>query len=393
MSNNQSDKLALKLFGIFALCFAAEACFLPYVAVYYGEQGIPAMEIGILSSVAALCAVLVQPVWSMLADRTGRTVLILRLVVLAAMISVSLFAAAKGFVALFFVNILYFSFQTCVTPLGNALAMNEEKRKAQSYSFIRMGGSLGYVAAAAVSGTIVKADSRLSFALTAGMYLMMFLIAIRIPEQKTGIQTEEKKTSEGNRKERLLTPQVLFVLLLACAVQVMVSHNSSFLGPYLVEMGYSADHIGYAMMFCALSELPVYFLANRIGKKVPVLVILLLATGALGVRGLLLAKAGSFEMVVLAQILAGISFMTFYYNSVIYLGSLVSEAMRVRIQSALVVAQLGIGNIIGNVGGGWLIERRGMAATYQVLGTGMIVFTIVMAILYFIIRRSVNEKK
>lgn len=392
MSNNQSDKLVLKLFGIFALCFAAEACFLPYVAVYYGEQGIPAMEIGILSSVAALCAVLVQPVWSMLADRTGRTVLILRLVVLAAMVSVSLFAVAKGFVALFFVNILYFSFQTCVTPLGNALAMNEEKKKEQSYSFIRMGGSLGYVAAAAVSGRIIKADSRLSFALTAGMYLLMFLIAIRIPEQKTGLQTE-RKASEGNRKERLLTPQVLFVLLLACAVQVMVSHNSSFLGPYLVEMGYSADHIGYAMMFCALSELPVYFLANRLGKKVPVLVILLLASGALGVRGLLLARASSFEMVVLAQILAGISFMAFYYNSVIYLGRQVSEAMRVRIQSALVVAQLGIGNIIGNVGGGWLIERRGMAATYQVLGTGMMVFTIVMAILYFIIRRSVNEKK
>lgn len=393
MNSSQSDKLALKLFGIFALYFAAEACFLPYVAVYYGEQNIPAMQIGILTSVAALCAVLVQPVWSILADRTGRTVLILRLVVLAAMISVSLFAVAKGFVALFMVNILYFSFQTCVTPLGNALAMNEEKRKAQSYSFIRMGGSLGYVVAAAASGVIVDKDSRLSFALTAGMYLMMFLITMRIPEQKTEIQVRTTRSSEDMKKEHLLTPQVLFVLSLACAVQVMVSYSSSFLGPYLVEMGYGANYIGYAMMFCALSELPVYFLANKIGKKIPILALLLIATGALGVRGLILAKAGSFAMVVLAQVLAGISYMTFYYNSVIYLGSLVSEAMRVRIQSALVVAQMGFGTIIGNVGGGWLIERLGTASTYQGIGTGMIIFTIVLAVLYLMIRRSVNEKK
>lgn len=61
-----------------ALSYISGATFTPYITTYYKSRGVSVAQIGVLTAVGPLIALFPQPLWGVLADRTGRHLLFLR---------------------------------------------------------------------------------------------------------------------------------------------------------------------------------------------------------------------------------------------------------------------------------------------------------------------------
>jgi len=392
ISHDGERTIILRLLCFYGLIYIAEAFFLPYITTYYSSQGMTPLKIGILSSIGPICAILVQPFWAARSDRSGKGILILRIVIPATMISVMLFPLSNNFSALLLINTVFFSFQTCIVPLGIAMTVSSLENTGYSFSSVRIGGTLGYAIAAAASGSLIQSDHRWSFVLTGAAYLLLFLLTLTLHD-KPRVITKTAVSRQQSARHLLFKPRILFVLVLACATQIVGSCYSSFLGPYMMESEFHEADIGRAMMISALGELPVFLLMDRIRKQTSTFIVLLIASGILGIRTLLPSVTADFGVIAVAQFLGGVAYMLVYYNCVIFLGSETLEHLRSRAQSALVVVQVGIGSIVGNIGGGFLVGKKGIALTYQIFSGALLVLVMGMAIIYiFLIRKRTDQE-
>ena len=67
------------LFAFNALFYVPGATFGAYIGVYYRSKGMNVSQIGLLSAIGPLLALILQPLWGILSDRRGRHMAVLRL--------------------------------------------------------------------------------------------------------------------------------------------------------------------------------------------------------------------------------------------------------------------------------------------------------------------------
>ncbi len=67
------------LFAFNALFYIPGATFGAYIGVYYRSRGMDVSQIGLLSAIGPLLALVMQPLWGVVSDRKGRHMTVLRL--------------------------------------------------------------------------------------------------------------------------------------------------------------------------------------------------------------------------------------------------------------------------------------------------------------------------
>lgn len=172
------------------------------------------------------------------------------------------------------------------------------------------------------------------------------------------------------------------VLGLAFVSQMGLSFYTGFIGPYILEKGYTQSTIGVINSISALSEVPVLFYINRMLRKHGTIKILFLSCFLMGIRILLPIRSGIIG-IVLAQLLQGVTYMTMYYSCAVYISTCVYEKYQTKGQSILNVVQLGLGAIVGNLVGGKLIRLLGYEKGYLLMAGITTLMTICALIVYF----------
>lgn len=161
-----------------------------------------------------------------------------------------------------------------------------------------------------------------------------------------------------------------------------LSFYTGFIGPYILEKGYTQSTIGVINSISALSEVPVLFYINRMLRKHGTIKILFLSCFLMGIRILLPIRSGIIG-IVLAQLLQGVTYMTMYYSCAVYISTCVYEKYQTKGQSILNVVQLGLGAIVGNLVGGKLIRLLGYEKGYLLMAGITTLMTICALIVYF----------
>jgi MFS family permease len=188
---NWRSRVILQLLCFYALIYIAEAFFVPYITAYYKLQGMTPLEIGILSSIGPICAIVVQPFWAIKSDRSGKRLTLLRKIIFMAAVSVMFFPVAKSFSSILFFNILFFSFQTSIVPLGNTMSASKLWNTGYDFSRVRVGGTLGYAFAAAISGPLVEHNQHWIFILTGAAYLLLLFVTLTLKEKGSNESSSE----------------------------------------------------------------------------------------------------------------------------------------------------------------------------------------------------------
>ena len=366
------ERTILYLFSINAIIYIASGFYTPFLSAYYAQKGIDAEKIGILLMIGPCVVLLIQRFWAKISDRTGKRKEVLLVTIVGSGFSMLLYYLGNSFLCMFFATVVVTSFTTAVIPLSDAILIARSLKEGYSYSIIRLGGTLGYAVMTICAGMYLKTRPQMQFVFAFFAYMILFCFCIGINE-----------VVQENKQNRIFKNRDVYIVLgLAFISQMGLSFYTGFIGPYILEKGYTQSTIGVINSISALSEVPVLFYINRMLRKYGTIKILFLSCFLMGIRILLPIRSGIIG-IVLAQLLQGVTYMTMYYSCAVYISTCVCEKYQTKGQSILNVVQFGLGAIVGNLVGGKLIHLLGYEKGYLLMAGIITLMTICALIVYF----------
>ncbi len=389
-------RTGLNLFLISAFTYISFSLYAPFLSSYYSKAGISAVEIGILLTLGPVSSILVQPVWAIISDRTGRRKAVLSIVVLGSAFAVLSYYIGNTFLTFFLASTLLAIFSNSIVPLSDAILLRSAQKNHLDFSKIRMGGTIGYATFVIIAGMIIKHNSHVAYLMGFAGFMVLFLIVRLLPKSESDsddmtVKLNSNLTSDSKTKRSLLhifeSKQIYFLLAIAFISQVGLSFNFSFLGVYMLNMGLTEGTIGFTNSIAALSELPILFLINRVLNKVSTGKITIFACLLLALRIITVTGENLF-FVILSQMLHGITFMTIYFSCAVFISKNVRPENQSKGQSILALIQTGIGSIVGNILGGYLVDLYGLKSAYVMMSILIITIAGLIALLQYIYQRK-----
>lgn len=381
--NNPSFTLLLMLN---TFIYISAALYSPFLSTYYAQQGLSSSQIGILRTISSISCVLIQPLWARRSDKTGKAKHYAALVVLGVMLSLYTFYIGNSFWNFFFSSFLLTIFSTSVSPLIDAIVVRNADRLHYNFALIRMGGTVGYAIISLVVGIYLKKNPSYQFLFASISYAFLLFLIFRLPNSENHQPIAEPKPYNFKHLFQLadifVSKNIYFVLAFAFIYQLGASFLGSFMGVYVVSLGYSQAQVGMLSCVQAVSEVPVLLLLPKLNKKFNGLHLIAIASVLMGIR-LLVASGGSLTFLILAQAMQGITYMVIHFGAITYISSHVKSGKSSQGQSVLYIVQTGIASIIGQVIGGFTIDTIGIRLSYITVGIFVVITTvIIMAVLF-----------
>lgn len=374
---------------VFLLSFASLGSWMPSLSLWLEDEGMPGAVMGWLAAIPWLVMLVVQPFWGILADRAGK----MRCFHIAILAAAALFAllplAAKGTVLTGIMILLFSLFQTPVLPLLDSLTLDHAaQHPGISYSSLRFWGAPGFGLGAWLAGMLTPTyGSSVIFYLSA-----LFLLLAWLPARKFAVVPPSVAAADLSFKElgRTLSNRVLLIFLgVVMLVSVAQSVSSFFLTVYMREIGASPNVTGTAIGIQALSELPFYFIAAWLLRRMAPGKVLIIAIFGTSLRLLLYYLNSNPYAVIGIETLNGVTWTLLWLACVEFVNAQVPAQWRTTGQSLLWAMYFGAGAVLGNIGIGALYESIPMQ---QIAGIGSaLVLLTGMAALPLLIR-SAGEK-
>lgn len=359
--------------------FAAVAFVSPFMVLYYQDLGFTGTQIGVLTGISPLIIFFSAPLWTGLADTTQRHRYFMSAAILMGAICLLLFPLVSAFWLVFLAAIVLFFFMAPVTPFSDSAAMFMLGEQKDMYGRIRLGGTIGYGLAATISGMFVQ-NFGLRFAFW-GSAVLMFLGFIVSQKLVYG-----KSTSEGPAKGRirllLSNPRWILFLIVAFSAGMGMAAYNNYLFPYMKDLGASESFMGLVVLVGTLSEIPVLFFSNYLIKRFNSYGLYMMSMFITGLRMILFAVFNSPGMILIIQLLNGVTFATMWIAGVTYADENTSPGLSATAQGLFNAMVLGIGNAVGGFVGGLLLERIGGAGLYLVFGVATLLIVSAIAILH-----------
>jgi Sugar phosphate permease len=242
----------LRLNALFLGFFFAFGAFYPLLSRFLEAKGFSGTEIGVLTAVGPIVAIVTQPVWGLLCDATQRP---LRVLTVAAVMSGTIalgFLVADGFAVILVLLVGLHLFQSAIVPISDSLALRFARESGVSYGNIRLWGAVGFATAAFVAGRAADAFGLgVLFPLYAAALFASLWVVRRLPDQ--GEETGHVRLWRGLRDLLSLPSYALFVLS-AFLVFGPINGNNVYFGLLYQALGGSVAGIGVAFLLFAGSE-------------------------------------------------------------------------------------------------------------------------------------------
>jgi PPP family 3-phenylpropionic acid transporter len=246
----------------------------PFMTLFYRSQNLSGTEIGWISTISAICAMLAAPVWMRLSGQGERRRRALQWMHLAGLITIVAVSQQHTFVWLAVLVGLFELAVVGIQPASDTMTVKilESTTKA-GFGSVRVWASLGWAIMAVVGGVIIQRTSYLSgFLAYAGTLGLAVLILFGIRAERVDDGTLPEKTIEKrkNWKDSLasLRTPIFWGLALALVVQWATQIGVQTFEPvYLKHLGAPDTIIGVAGGMGATIELGGMFLADRLTRR------------------------------------------------------------------------------------------------------------------------------
>ena len=290
---------------------------------------------------------------------------------------------AKGFsltmISFGIISALDFCGATVIDTWINQMTLRDETI---DYGMIRSAGSIFYATTAIVSGyLIVPLGINFLFWLHMGSLAVAILLAVTFadpnklpllePDRFAGEDAPDETFAQSIRTMMKNRP---FVIFLICGTMYYFATRAvnGFMQVIINYIGGDASTYGVSVFLYCVGEFLLMRLASRLlrrGMKLPVLFIT--ATAGLGLRILLLGVLKTMTGVMLTQILLSVGFASYLRFNIDYVASLVPRQYAGRAILISVAVTQGLGSIIGNLAGGYLLASVGVPVYCFICGGAM----------------------
>lgn len=290
---------------------------------------------------------------------------------------------AKGFswtmISFGIISALDFCGATVIDTWINQMTLRDETI---DYGMIRSAGSIFYATTAIVSGyLIVPLGINFLFWLHMGSLAVAILLAVTFADpNKLPLLEPDRFAGEGAPDEtfaqsiRTMMKNRPFVIFLICGTMYYFATRAvnGFMQVIINYIGGDASTYGVSVFLYCVGEFLLMRLASRLlrrGMKLPVLFIT--ATAGLGLRILLLGVLKTMTGVMLTQILLSVGFASYLRFNIDYVASLFPRQYAGRAILISVAVTQGLGSIIGNLAGGYLLASVGVPVYCFICGGAM----------------------
>ncbi|MGB4334622.1 MAG: MFS transporter [Chromatiaceae bacterium] len=352
-----------RLSSFYLFYFASLGALLPFWGVYLQDQGFTALAIGQLMAILQATKIVAPNVWGWLADRTGRTLSIIRLASLLSWLAFLGIFAVQGFWGTALVMIVFSFFWNASLPQMEVVTINHLGARMRRYAGIRLWGSVGFILAVTVLGVLVQRQGSgvvplMALALQVGIWITSLLVVER--------PVESRPSAEGISILSLARrPEVAAFLL--CGFFMQISHGVyyAFYSIYLTEAGYASGTIGAFWAWGVVVEVLVFAIMHHLLERFGARRVLLTSLGLAVVRWLLIGAFVSEPVVlILAQALHAATFGAFHAGAIHLTHHYFTGRLQGRGQALFGSLVYGAGGAVGSLGSGLLWSTAGPQATF-----------------------------
>ncbi len=354
------------------------AVYLTFMPVYLNHIGLSKTAIATLLSFGPLVAILAQPVWGGIGDRSKTKNLVLQILLLGSSLSVLLFYVSNEYFYLMVIICLVAFFQTSVYPLSDAITLEYVSKTNWNFGPIRLAGTIGFAIMSVGFGLIAQKQIESIFVVYSLIMLFSLLICYKLPRVKGHQSTGRKVSIFVLLKNRKL---VIF-LLLSFIVQITLGYYYAFFPIYYREMGATNTLLGWSMVFSALSEIPFLLFAHKIIKKFGIPTVLLATAFFAGVRWIFFYFVQNPYIVLPIQMLHGVIFIVLAVTMAMYINEEVPIELKASGQTMYGLISLGVARIVGSIVGGVASEYFGLRDVFLYSAIVAFVTFIVFAIVF-----------
>lgn len=347
--------------------FSLFAIFLSFLPVYLSSLGLPETEIGLMIGTGGFIGLFSQPFWGVVSDRRKSiTKILLLTLAVSTVLGFALFRAVSPWALVPLVGLMYFFFMP-TDSLVESLNFQSALRRKVNYGSIKMFGALGYATASFAIGYLTDWTGPSGFAwVFLGYGVATWLIGFA----QEDVEASAKPLKLAELKAFLGQKSTISFLLLIFLLALPHRTNDTYIGIYIREMGGSFSIVGTTWFVMTMVEFLCFAVVHRFLKRGNELKLIAWAGVFYVLRFGLTALANQAGMIVLLQLLQGVTFVFFYTAAMQHLYAIVPEAWRATGQTILALVFFGVSGIVASFAGGLIFDHWGGRVLYWIM-TGL----------------------
>ncbi len=213
----------------FFLWFSGGAFFQPYLPIFYRNQGLSGLQIGMLSSIGFAVAILAAPQWGRWNDRASAPQRILQFAILMNVATMLILSRQTAFLPMVIVIVLNSLFAPASEPAAASLALRATRGTGSSFGSVRVWGSLGWSIMVLISGwwiqrsTIQTGFAGFAVFMLAALSILFLFRSGRKPQIPAPAPVPEPASSAAKSPSAEKTSSSRYRLVPALFVAVMMS--------------------------------------------------------------------------------------------------------------------------------------------------------------------------
>ena len=351
-----------RLSGFYFCYFATLGAFLPFWSLYLKNIGFASEEIGELTALLVATKVISPYLWGWLADKTGRSLGLIRITTLLSTLIFAAFLLVRDYQWIAATTIGFSLFWNATLPQFEAATLLHLRQAPQRYSRIRLWGSIGFIAAVLGIGRFLDdSDIKHLPLIITSLLGMNWLMALMTPETVKS----QTQTLLANTKHRQPITELLAFFSVYMLLQVAHGPYYAFYSVYLKQHDYSATQTGLLWSLGVFAEILIFLWMSRLQKRVSLRGLLLWSLLLSTVRWLMIADGVDYLPVVLgAQLLHAASFGIAHVVAIQLLHRYFGEHRQSMGQALYSSLSFGFGGMIGSYYSGYFWDLLGGEAVF-----------------------------
>ena len=386
---DNTKQLNIEYFSLQSLFWMTYCMVVGFSVTYLLSCGYSNSEAGYILASANICALVLQPFFADLADRSKKinamTIFLISISIIF-VCSIGLFFISVRSVILTLIYVLMITLANAVIAFLTSVQFLMDPSKTKiNFGLCRAGGSLFFAILSAAMGILIERIGMKS--IPTALFIITFLIIILcIYITRHRIHTTYESTDDlTDRKSSTLLvffkENPKFIILSIAMLFIYYAH--AFITNFTISIvrNVGGDHreMGYLIAFMALMELPGMIGFKKISQRFKVSSLLLFSMLMFSAKAIIVWLSPSLMILTFGFALQVVSFALYIPASVQYANNIIDEKDTVKAQMMFNLMQTG-GAVFSSIIGGWLIDFSGIShallvgAILSCIGT-MIAFT------------------
>jgi len=402
-----AKQLTIKYAFLQSTFWMSQCCIFSFAAVFLQSKNFDNIQIGLVLALAAVLSIILQPVVASFADKSQT--ISLRYIVIALMfivflLALILFIMPNSFQLIAIIYVLINAIQFTLNSLFNSLALEYlNKGIPLNYGLARGLGSISFAVMSYLLGIFIHhfgPSILLLIFLFSYCFVILSAFAFKITVPKSTVPLKDLENYTDANKNisykdgydlelsdiaptGILTFFIKykkFSIHLIGLTFVFYSHSmvSTYLINIIQNVGGNSTDLGISLSIAAALELPTMAAFIFLVRKIKCSTLLKISAFFFFVKVGITWLSPNVYSIYLSQIFQMFAFALFTPASIYYVNSIIEEQDKVKGQSMLGVATMGIAGTLANITGGKILDTAGVSNM-------LLIGTIVTAIGFLIV--------